>query len=136
MNTPTNNHPSSFLEKLECWQQAKRLAVQTYQVSTYGNLSQDLVLRDEIRKSALAIASQIASGKERGTASGFIAHLGAARAAAAELRTQIHISREIGYLSEGDVLDLEDRINRVSAMISGLIRSLRSRRKEGRPDPD
>jgi four helix bundle protein len=118
---------STYLENLECWQQAKKLAVDMYQISTNGNLNQDYALRDQLRRSAIAVASQIANGRERRSASEFIQFLGAAKASAAELRTQLIISREIGYLSEGDYLDLEDQINRISAMIGGLIRSIQKR---------
>jgi len=119
----------SYLENLECWQQAKNLAVDMYQFSSDGNFSNDFVLRDQLRKSALAIASQIACGKERGSAAEFIKFLGSAKASAAELRTQLIISREIGFLSEGDFLDFEDKINRISAMIGGLVRAIRKRRE-------
>lgn len=118
---------STYLENLECWQQAKKLAVDMYQISTDGNLNQDYALRDQLRKSAISIASQIANGREQRSASEFIQFLGEAKASAAELRTQLVISREIGYLSEGDYLDFEDKINRISAMIGGLIRSIRKR---------
>ena len=129
MSQSPDKQPYSYLENLECWQQAKKLAVDMYQFSTDGNLNHDFALRDQLRKSAIAIASQIASGKERGSATEFIAFLDAAKASAAELRTQLVISREIGYLSEGDYLDFEDKINRISAMLGGLIRAIRKRRE-------
>ena len=86
-------------------------------------------LTARLRKSAVSIASQIACGKERGSANEFIQFLGAAKSSAAELRTQLAITREIGYLSEGDFLDFEDKINRISAMIGGLIRAIRKRKE-------
>jgi four helix bundle protein len=127
MSQSPDKQPYSYLETLECWQQAKQLAVDMYQFSTDGNLNHDLALRDQLRKSAVAIATQIASGKERSSASEFIAFLGAAKSSAAELRTQLVISREIGYMSEGDFLGFEDKINRICAMIGGLIRAIRKR---------
>lgn len=118
-----------YLENLECWQQAKKLAVDMYHFSTDGSLSDDIGLRDQLRKSAVAIASQIACGKERGSATEFIKFLGTAKATAAELRTQLIISKEIGHLSEGDFLDFDDKINRISSMIGGLIRAIRKRQE-------
>ncbi len=127
MTKSPNKSSSAYLENLECWQQAKRLAVEMYHLSPDGNLCQDEIMRDQLRRSAVSIASHIACGREQGSASGFIHFLEAAKGSAAELRTQLAISREIGYLSEGDYLDLEDKINRVSAMIGGLIRALKKR---------
>lgn len=127
MSQSPDKQPYSYLENLECWQQAKQLAVDMYQFSTDGNLNHDYALRDQLRKSAVAIATQIASGKERSSASEFIEFLGAAKSSAAELRTQLVISREIGYMSEGDFLDFDDKINRICAMLGGLIRAIRKR---------
>ncbi len=127
MSQSPDKHPYSYLENLECWQQAKQLAVDMYQFSSDGNFNHDYALRDQLRKSAVAIATQIASGKERSSASEFIDFLGAAKSSAAELRTQLVISREIGYMSEGDFLDFEDKINRICAMLGGLIRAIRKR---------
>jgi four helix bundle protein len=129
MSQSPEKQPYSYLENLECWQQAKKLAVDMHQFSTDGSLNHDFALRDQLRKSAIAIASQIACGKERGSATEFIAFLDGAKASAAELRTQLVISREIGYLSEGDFLDFEDKINRISAMLGGLIRAIQKRRE-------
>ena len=134
MSQSPDKHPYSYLENLECWQQAKRLAVDMYQFSADGNLNNDFALRDQLRKSAVAIASQIACGRERRSGNEFINFLEAAKASAAELRTQLVISREIGYLSEGDFLDFEDKINRISAMIGGLIRAIRKRRESQREE--
>ncbi len=127
MSKTTNKTSSDYLENLECWQQAKRLAVDMYHMSTNGNLNQDDILGDQLRKSAISIASHIACGREQSSASGFIQFLGAAKGSAAELRTQLAISREVGYLSEGDFLEFEDKINRICAMIGGLIRAIKRR---------
>ena len=130
MSKSSDKTPYSNLENLECWQQAKKLAVDMFQFSTDGNFNNDFALRDQLRKTAMAIASQIACGKERGSASEFIKFLGEAKASATELRTQLVISKELGYLSEGDFLDFEDKINRIAAMIGGLIRAIRKRRED------
>ncbi len=134
MSKSSDKTPYSYLENLECWQQAKKLAVDMYQFSADGNFSQDFALRDQLRKSAMAIASQIACGKERGSGSEFIKFLKEAKASAAELRTQLVISRELGYLPEGDYIDFEDKINRIAAMIGGLIRAIRKRQEGQREE--
>jgi len=122
-------------ENLECWQQAKSLAVEIFRISTDGSLKNDLWLLDRMRGTAVSIASDIAEGRECRDSEGFMHHLHKSKATAAELRTQLLISREIGYLSEGDFLDFEDRINRLCAMLGGLIRSIRNRTQaEAQPE--
>jgi four helix bundle protein len=134
MSKSSDKTPYSYLENLECWQQAKKLAVDMYQFSMDGHFNQDSSLRDQLRKSTMAIASHIACGKERGSASEFIKYLRRAKTSAAELRTQLVISRELGYLAEGDFIDFEDKINRIAAMIGGLIRAIQKRQEKQR-DP-
>lgn len=116
---------SKNYEDLKCWHRAKDLAVDTYRLSMNGNLNQDFGLRDQLRKSAISVMSNIAEGKERGNPSEFIRFLNVAMASAAKLRTQFIIAREVGYLAEGDFLDFEDKIIRISAMLGALIKSIR-----------
>jgi len=107
-------------ENLECWRQAKDLAVDIYRLQDDG-------LLNDLRQSAISVASLIAGGRERGGASEFIRYLSKAKSTAALLRTQLIISRDIGYLAEGDYLDFEDKINRITAMVGGLIKAIRNK---------
>jgi four helix bundle protein len=81
----------------------------------------------DLRQSATSVASLIAGGRERGGASEFIRYLSKAKSTAALLRTQLVISRDIGYLAEGDYLDFDDKINRITAMVGGLIKAIRNK---------
>lgn len=123
-------------ENLECWQQAKELAKDMYQLASEGNLKHDFVLRDQLRKASISIMSYIATGKERGSMSDFVRYLKMAKGSAAALRSHLVVSRDVGYLGEGDFLDLQDRANKISALIGGLINALNKNRKEGDNGPE
>ena len=114
-------------ENLECWKQAKDLAVDMYRLQDDANFSDDYGLLSDLRQSAISVASLIAGGRERGGASEFIRYLSKAKSTAALLRTQLIISRDIGYLAEGDYLDFDDKINRITAMVGGLIKAIRNK---------
>ncbi len=110
-------------KELAVWQRAKDLAVTVYKASQTGVLAQDFGLRDQIRRSAVSIASNIAEGDERDTdkESGHFFYI--AKGSHAELRTQIIFAYEIGYLQaqvfekvEGDCLTL-------GKMIGSLIKA-------------
>jgi len=62
-------------QDLECWQQATSLATEVYRISADGEIGRDFGFRDQLRRSAVSIASNIAEGKERETASEFIRFL-------------------------------------------------------------
>ena len=54
-------------KELKVWQKAKDLAVDIYKLTMQGEISKDFGLRDQIRRSAVSVASNIAEGDERDT---------------------------------------------------------------------
>jgi four helix bundle protein len=117
-------------ENLECWRQAKDLALDVHRLSVTGSLNGDEVMSDQLRQSALRIMSRIAEGKARGSGNEFIYYLKLAKASAAALQSSLILSRDMGYLGEGDFLDFQDRANRVSALVGGLINAIKKGQKE------
>ena len=116
---------SISFEDLECWKQAKTLTVDIYKYSMQGKLSMDFELRNQLRKSAVSIVSNIAEGKERKTPADLIRFLYIAKASAAELRTQLILTKEIGYIKEEDFQPLIEKAIRISSMLGALIKSIR-----------
>jgi four helix bundle protein len=49
------------------WQKAKELAVRVYKMTETGGIMRDFNLKDQIRRSAVSITSNIAEGDERDT---------------------------------------------------------------------
>lgn len=114
-------------EELECWQKAKALAVTLYQISKDGEFGKDFSLRDQIRRAAVSIVSNIAEGKERETVSEFIRYLYMAKGSAGEVMTQVIIAEEIGYLDREKSIELRQSVQQLSAMIGALIKKLKGR---------
>lgn len=115
-------------EDLECWKKAKSLAVELYAISNKGEFGKDFSFKDQVRRAAISIASNIAEGKERETVSEFIRYLYIAKGSAGELKTHLLIAQEVGYLDGECSSSLETKVEHVSAMIGALIRTL----KDGR----
>ena len=107
---------------LVVWQKAKDLAVIIYRISNKTLLSKDFSLRDQIRRSAVSIASNIAEGDERDTDKESVRFFFIAKGSLAELKTQIEITFEIGYLPEDDYFQLEERSEELGKMIGRLIK--------------
>ena len=115
-------------EQLECWQKAKDLAVAVYVLSKDVFLQADVGIRDQMRRASVSVASNIAEGKERETAPEFIRYLYMAKGSAGELKTQLIIMEEIGYLERKQSKDIKQKAQQVSGMIGALIRTLKSKR--------
>jgi four helix bundle protein len=113
-------------EDLTCWQRAVDLAVEIYSQSNLGGLKQDFGLRDQLRRAAVSISSNIAEGKERETIPEFIRYLYIAKGSAGELRTQLIIAGRVGYLTNERVDALINDAEKIGAMLGNLIKRLKA----------
>ena len=110
-------------QKLHVWQLAKDLAVKIYQMTQKNQFAKDFGLKDQVQRSAVSIPSNIAEGDESGTDKLSIRYFYIAKGSAAELMTQVIIANEIGYLDNLTKNELVDACDKISAMLSKLIRA-------------
>ena len=108
---------------LVVWQLAKDLAVRVYRISESQDLKKDLGLRDQIRRSAVSVASNLAEGDERSTDRDSVRFFFIAKGSVAEVRTQIQIACETGYLRKPESVGLEAEYEQLAKMIGSLIRT-------------
>jgi four helix bundle protein len=113
-------------EDLECWKRAKSLAVELYTISNQGEFGKDFSFKDQVRRAAVSVASNIAEGKERETVAEFVRYLYVAKGSAGELKTQLLIAQDIGYVDQARSSDLRMKIDTLSAMSGALIRTLKT----------
>jgi four helix bundle protein len=108
---------------LKVWQKAKDLAVFIYRLTTHGEFANDYGLRDQIRRAAVSISSNIAEGDELGTDKQSIRFFYTAKGSSAEVLTQAIIANEIGYLQKKDFLYIESECESISKMLNRLIKA-------------
>lgn len=104
------------------WQKAKDLAVNIYRLTEHGRVTRDYWLCDQIRRSAVSIASNVAEGDERDTDKDAVRFFYIAKGSVAELRTHIQIATESGQMEKALFEDLDGQCERLGKMIGGLIR--------------
>ena len=109
-------------EKLEVWRKSKDLAVR---ICTALKGCRDYGLRDQIQRAAVSVPSNIAEGMERNGRAEYRNFLGIAKGSAGELRTQLLILLELGYVDEEEGREMLNESIRISKMLNGLIRSLK-----------
>lgn len=108
-------------EKLEVWKRSSRLCVNIYK------LVQDLKdygFKDQLTRSSLSIPSNIAEGTERVSAKDKALFLSYAQGSCAELRTQIYIGTEIGYIPKAIGTEWIAEAKELSAMLAGLKKTI------------
>ena len=119
-------------EEIEAWQTARELTKLIYALSNTGAFARDFGLRDQMRRAAVSILSNIAEGFESRTQALFIEYLGRAKASAGELRAQAYVALDAGYLDAaqfGHVFDLAEKDSRqISRFMSYLEQQPNARR--------
>ena len=109
--------------ELKVWQRGKDLAVYIYKLTGHGIFSKDYGLRDQIRRAAISIPSNIAEGDELGTDKQAIRFFYTAKGSSAEILTQAIIALEIGYVDKDNFDHIERECQSISAMLTRLIQS-------------
>ena len=111
-------------EDLESWKKARTLTNEVYKATTAGNFVRDFALKDQIRRASISILSNIAEGFERGGDKEFLQFLAVAKGSCGEVRAQLYIASDQGYLSPTLFTTLIDNTNEIGRLISGLMKYL------------
>ena len=86
-------------EDMQVWQKACRLVCEVYEVTREGEFARDFGLRDQIRRAAVSIPSNIAEGFEQDSDKVFSRSLKIAKGSSGELRTQLYIAAKLKYVT-------------------------------------
>lgn len=108
-------------EDIKAWQMAKELVATIYRISGNGAFSRDFGLRDQIRRASVSVMSNIAEGFERGSDKEFQRFLYMAKGSAGEVRSQLFVAQELGYVSVEEFADLKSKTEEVAKALSGFI---------------
>ena len=107
------------LENLEVWRRSCRLSA-----SVYKSLSncKDYGFKDQVTRSALSVASNIAEGYERDSQKSCIQFLKIAKGSCGELWTQLLIGREAGFIEKEIAIEFAEEAKELAKMLNGLIK--------------
>lgn len=107
-------------EDLEVWKRSAWLSAEIYK--TLGTLK-DFGFRDQITRSGLSIPSNIAEGFERDSVKECLKFLSYARGSCGELRTQILIGKDIGYIQAAVGAKWVQEAKQISSMLTSLMKA-------------
>ncbi len=119
-------------EDMAVWQAARELARQVYRISAQGDFARDFGLRDQMRRAAVSVMSNIAEGFESRTQALFIDFLGRAKASSGEVRAQCYIALDAGYLDRQAFDELVTLTQSCSRQLSRFMAYLESHPGAGR----
>jgi four helix bundle protein len=94
-----------------------------YEITGDGRFARDYGLRDQIRRAAVSIPSNIAEGDELDSDKQSIRFFYIAKGSSAEVLTQFLIAFKIGYISQETKEFIENECQGISSMLTRLIQS-------------
>jgi four helix bundle protein len=110
-------------KELIVWQKSRDLAVLIYEITNKNEFKKDYGLKDQVRRSAVSVPSNIAEGDERDTDKESIRFFFIAKGSLAELRTQMEIASRIGYIDEKTFSNIDEQAVEIGKMLGALIKS-------------
>ena len=114
-------------EDTEMWQISMEVCTSVYDVSKQKDFEKDFALRDQIRRSAISIPSNIAEGFDRSGKRQTIYFLYIVKGSCGELITQLMIARNLNYITNDQLDLLKIKIDSISKQIRGYVKYLESK---------
>jgi four helix bundle protein len=85
-------------EDIQGWQKARELTNFVYAVTKQKAFARDFALKNQIRRAAISVMSNIAEGFEWGGRAEFIQFLSIAKSSAGEVQSQLYIALDQEYV--------------------------------------
>src|SRR5574341_1424897 len=111
-------------EDLVAWQKARELTRLVYQITRQDGFRQDRGLASQMQRASVSIMSNVVEGFERSSQAEFSRYLAIAKASCGELRSQLYVALDIGYLEKSAFESILQRATEVSRLIAGLRKSV------------
>lgn len=113
---------------LHVWNESIQLVTDVYRMTRLFPKEEQFGLISQIRRAAVSIPSNIAEGSARASGKEFTQFLNISMGSAVELETQLIISRNLEYVSEKSYQYILLKLNTISKMIQGLIKSVKAKK--------
>jgi four helix bundle protein len=112
-------------EEIESWKKARELTRRIYEITNQPAFARDFGLKDQIRRAAVSVMSNIAEGYDRSGTAEFVHFLATAKGSAAEVRCQLYVAADQGYIREDHFVQLSTLAAETGSMLGGLMKYLR-----------
>jgi four helix bundle protein len=110
-------------EDLDVWKRSARLSAELYKAL---KSCKDFSYRDQVTRAGISVPSNIAEGFERESDKECLQFLSYSKGSCGELRTQIYIGIDAGYIEKETGRNWINETIEISAMLMGLMKTKRS----------
>jgi four helix bundle protein len=112
-------------EDIRGWQRARELTKFVYAITKQRAFARDFSLKDQIRRAAVSIMSNIAEGFERGGRAEFVQFLSIAKSSAGEVQSQLYVALDQEYIVPEQFDEGYKLCDETMRLIGGFIAYLR-----------
>jgi len=106
---------------LEVWKEAIEIGKRVYEVTKDFPKSEMYGLVSQLRRAVVSVSSNIAEGCGRRTDKDFVNFLHIAMGSIREVESQLFISKELGYLDNIKLIELEKELDSLGKKLMGFI---------------
>jgi len=117
-------------EDLIAWQKARQLTRRVYELTREGGWAKDFGLSSQIQRASVSIMSNIAEGFERNRQGEFHQFLSIAKASCAEVRSQLYVAIDVGYVTNEDFEAVLAQAEEVGRILGGLRASIQRKQAD------
>jgi four helix bundle protein len=110
---------------LDVWRKAVDFVVLIYEKTESFPKEEKFGLTSQVRRAAVSIPANIAEGAARKSDKEFLQFLYVSQGSASEVETEILIAYRLGFLSESDYKLLNESLDNIGRMITGLSNHLK-----------
>ena len=111
-------------EEIEAWKLGRKLVKAIYELTGVEAFARDYGLRDQIRRAAVSICSNIAEGFGRRGNREFVNFLWIAKGSVSEVQSQLYHAYDLKYIKRDDCRHLYNEANIIAVKLYHLIQSL------------
>ena len=113
------------IEDLLIWQEARVLVKGIFVLTSKVKFSKELSLKDQIKRSAISVMSNVAEGYGRGGNKEFVQFLYIANGSLNELKSQLYISYDFELLNKEELNKFLADTLKIENMIKALVRKMK-----------
>lgn len=121
-----NRKKVESFEDLLVWQKGMEIVKQVCIISKERELRKDFAMRDQLRRAAISIPTNIAEGFEPSSRKEYVNFLNFAKGSTGEVRSLLNVAFELGYLEPFHYETLRQAILELSRFLANQIKLLRA----------
>lgn len=109
-------------KKLDVWKASVELVKEIYKLTSDFPKDEHYGLISQLRRASVSIVSNLSEGLSRDTKLDIRRFLQIARSSVVEIDAQIELSIELKFCTNKDIINIEELLNRVFAMLTNMIK--------------